>query len=50
MRDAFDQALPVDVVATGTDEDAARHALEQALACFRDLVQARGKTMEYYEP
>jgi hypothetical protein len=50
MRDAFDQALPVDVVATGADEDAARHALEQALACFRDLVQARGKTMEYYEP
>jgi hypothetical protein len=49
MRDAFETALPVDVVATGEDDAAARHALQEAVSFFRELVQARGKTMEYYE-
>jgi molybdenum cofactor synthesis domain-containing protein len=49
MREAFEQGLPVDVVATGPDEAAAQHALQQAVATFSELVTARGKTMEYYD-
>ncbi len=50
MRDAFETALPVDVVATGADDTAARQALQEAVAFFNAQVQARGKVMEYYEP
>lgn len=49
MREAFESALPVDVVATGGDDAAARHALQEAVTCFSDLIQARGKKMEYYD-
>jgi nicotinamide-nucleotide amidase len=49
MREAFENALPVDVVATGEDDAAARHSLQEAVTFFSELVQARGKTMEYYE-
>jgi hypothetical protein len=49
MRDAFEQGLPVDIVATGADSAAAQHGLQHAVACFSELVSARGKTMEYYQ-
>jgi nicotinamide-nucleotide amidase len=49
MRDPSGQALPVDLVATGADDAAARHALQQALSFFGELLTARGKTMEYGE-
>jgi nicotinamide-nucleotide amidase len=47
MREAFDQGLPVDVVATAVDAEAAHHALQQAVTCFANLVHDRGKQMEY---
>jgi hypothetical protein len=49
MRDPSGQALPVDLVATGDDDAAARHSLQEALSFFGELVTARGKTMEYGE-
>ena len=49
MRDAGGQTLPVDLVATGADDHAAHHLLEEALTFFGGLVTARGKTIEYGE-
>jgi hypothetical protein len=49
MKEAFEQGLPVDIVATGPDTRAAQHALQQAVTLFAELVTARGKTMEYHE-
>jgi nicotinamide-nucleotide amidase len=49
LRDAGGQTLPVDVVATGADDHAARHTLQEAVSFFGELVTARGKTMEYYD-
>jgi molybdenum cofactor synthesis domain-containing protein len=50
MREAFEHGLPVDVVATGPDETAAQRLLQEAVTFFGELVTARGKSMEYYEP
>jgi hypothetical protein len=47
MKEAFDQGLPVDIVATGPDEVAAQHALQQAVTFFAELTAERGKQMEY---
>ena len=49
LRDAGGQTLPVDVVATGADDHAARQILQEAVTCFGELVTARGKVMEYYQ-
>lgn len=49
MREAFDHGLPVDIVATGDDAQAARRLLQDAVTYFGGLVNARGKTMEYFE-
>jgi nicotinamide-nucleotide amidase len=49
LRDPGGQTLPVDVVATGADDHAARHTLQEAVSFFGELVTARGKTMEYYD-
>jgi nicotinamide-nucleotide amidase len=49
MRDPGGQMLPVDVVAAGEDEGAAAHKLQEAIAFLGELVQTRGKTMEYYD-
>jgi molybdenum cofactor synthesis domain-containing protein len=50
MREAFEHGLPVDIVATGKDEAAAQQLLQAAVTTFGNLVTARGKLMEYYEP
>lgn len=49
MREAFEHGLPVDVVATGDDADSAQRLLQEAVTFFGGLVNARGKTMEYFE-
>jgi molybdenum cofactor synthesis domain-containing protein len=49
MREAFDKGLPVDIVATGEDEEGAQRLLQTAVTFFGGLVNARGKTMEYYD-
>jgi nicotinamide-nucleotide amidase len=49
MRDPSGQTLPVDLVATGADDAAAHHLLQEALGFFGELVTARGKSMEYAE-
>src|SRR5262249_12077157 len=50
MREAFEHGLPVDVVATGADTAAAQTLLQETVTFFGELVAARGKRMEYYEP
>jgi molybdenum cofactor synthesis domain-containing protein len=47
MREAFEQGLPVDVVASGPDATQAQQALQEAVTLFAELVTARGKRMEY---
>jgi len=49
LRDAGGQTLPLDVVATGPDDHAARQTLQEAVSCLGELVTARGKSMEYGE-
>lgn len=49
LRETLEEALPVDIVATGDTAEAARQTLQEALAYFGNLVQARGKVMEYAE-
>jgi hypothetical protein len=49
MREAFEHGLPVDVVATGDDVESAQRLLQAAVTFFGGLVNARGKTMEYYD-
>jgi nicotinamide-nucleotide amidase len=49
LRDPGGQTLPLDVVATGVDDHAARHTLQEAVSFLGELVTARGKTMEYYD-
>jgi nicotinamide-nucleotide amidase len=49
MREAFEHGLPVDVVATGEDAESAQRLLQEAVSFFGGLVNARGKTMEYFE-
>jgi nicotinamide-nucleotide amidase len=50
MREAFEHGLPLDVVATGADATAANDLLQQAVTMLSELVTARGKKMEYYNP
>ncbi len=47
MRDAFEQGLPVDVVATASTQEEAHLSLQQAVALFAELVTARGRQIEY---
>jgi molybdenum cofactor synthesis domain-containing protein len=47
MREAFEQGLPVDVVATGPTTEEAHHRLQEAVSLLSELVTARGKQMEY---
>lgn len=49
MREAFEQGLPVDVVASGPSEGEARQRLQEAVALLAELVTSRGKQMEYLE-